>query len=202
MAALAGEAVAALVASAEAPGPTAPKAFGVVVALEVATSRAGGFTPPSGSQRRNQGGFGGAPTGRGGATSTPFAVAASVGAAGLVAAGGAGGLLNASTPSAALQKALASHASRYTWIAATVGSNAASGYQLATNDPVMAIGGFNGTDPAPTLAQFKAFVKAGKIHYFISGGTGASSASDAGAITSWVESHFTAPPLAVPPSTT
>jgi 4-amino-4-deoxy-L-arabinose transferase-like glycosyltransferase len=148
-----------------------------------------GFAPPSGSQSRNQGGFAGAPTGRGGSTSTPFGGG---GGGGFGGGGGAGSLLNASTPSAALQKALESNASRYTWIAATVGSDAASGYQLATNDPVMAIGGFNGTDPAPTLAQFKAYVKAGKIHYFISGGTGASSDSDAGAITSWVESHFTA----------
>ena len=58
-------------------------------------------------------------------------------------------------------------------MAATTGSNSASGYQLATDDPVMAIGGFNGTDPAPTLAQFEKYVAEGKIHYYISGGTGA-----------------------------
>jgi hypothetical protein len=98
---------------------------------------------------------------------------------------------------------LAAHASHYTWIAATVGANSASGYQLATGDPVMAIGGFNGTDPAPTLAQFESDVREGKIHYFISGGVGlgggggaggggASTSGDASAITQWVESHFTA----------
>ena len=37
----------------------------------------------------------------------------------------------------------------------------------------MAIGGFNGSDPSPTLAQFKAYVADGEIHYFIaSGGDG------------------------------
>jgi hypothetical protein len=36
----------------------------------------------------------------------------------------------------------------------------------------MAIGGFNGSDPSPTLAQFKKYVAEGKIHYFVSGGTG------------------------------
>ena len=46
-------------------------------------------------------------------------------------------------------------------------SNNAAGYQLASGEPVMAIGGFNGTDPAPTLAQFEQYVAAGKIHYFI-----------------------------------
>jgi 4-amino-4-deoxy-L-arabinose transferase-like glycosyltransferase len=83
--------------------------------------------------------------------------------------------------------------SRYTWVAAAVGSNQASGYQLATSKPVMAIGGFNGTDPAPTLAQFERYVQEGKIHYFIAGGGGAggnAASSTSSQITSWVESHF------------
>ena len=37
----------------------------------------------------------------------------------------------------------------YTWVAAAVGSNTAAGYQLASEEPVMAIGGFNGSDPSP-----------------------------------------------------
>ncbi len=58
-----------------------------------------------------------------------------------------------------------------TWIAATTGAaNSAAGYQLATDDPVMAIGGFNGSDPSPTLAQFQQYVRDGKVHWFISGG--------------------------------
>ncbi len=48
-------------------------------------------------------------------------------------------------------------------------SNNAAGYQLASGDPVMAIGGFNGTDPSPTLAQFEKYVSEGKIHYYIAG---------------------------------
>ena len=78
-----------------------------------------------------------------------------------------------STPAArdpALTKLLKADASHYTWVAATVNSNSAAGYQLASDEPVMAIGGFNGTDPAPTLAQFEKYVAEGKIHYFISGG--------------------------------
>jgi 4-amino-4-deoxy-L-arabinose transferase-like glycosyltransferase len=82
-------------------------------------------------------------------------------------------------------------------VAATVNSNSAAGYQLASDDPVMAIGGFNGTDPAPTLAQFEKYVSEGKIHYFISGGGAGGfgrggSGDDSTKITSWVESHFTA----------
>ena len=60
----------------------------------------------------------------------------------------------------------------------------------------MAIGGFNGTDPSPTLAQFKAYVAAGKIHYFVAsggggGGPGAGSSASSSAIATWVEQSFT-----------
>jgi hypothetical protein len=60
----------------------------------------------------------------------------------------------------------------------------------------MAIGGFNGTDPAPSLAQFQKYVAAGDIHYFIAGGgfgAGQNQGSNPSAqIASWVESNFTA----------
>ena len=115
-------------------------------------------------------------------------------------AGGAGGLLTGSTPTAEVTQLLQGDADSYTWVAATVGSNSASGYQIATGDPVMSIGGFNGTDPAPTLAQFQAYVASGQIHYFIGGGRGfggglfgrRSAGSTSGQITSWVERNFTA----------
>ena len=112
--------------------------------------------------------------------------------------GGAGGLLNASTPSAALVTTLQADAGTYDWIVATVGANSAAGYQLATGDPVMAIGGFNGSDPWPTLAVFEQYVANGNIHYFIAGGGqggagGTSSSTNVSSqITSWVESHYTA----------
>jgi 4-amino-4-deoxy-L-arabinose transferase-like glycosyltransferase len=160
----------------------------------------GGFTPGAGglpaggfgggTGTRPTGGFGGfgggtgtRPTGRG------------FGPAGGTRTGGAGGFLNATTSSPALTKLLKADASRYTWAAATVNADSASGYQLASLEPVMAIGGFNGTDPAPTLAQFEKYVAENKIHYFIlsGGGLGTGSGSDdASQITSWVESHFTA----------
>ncbi len=91
---------------------------------------------------------------------------------------------------------LAADASSYTWVAAAVGSNNASGYQLATGLPVMAVGGFNGSDPSPTLAQFQAYVAAGEVHYFLGGGgfggmqNGGSSSS--AEIAAWVASTFPA----------
>jgi 4-amino-4-deoxy-L-arabinose transferase-like glycosyltransferase len=116
-----------------------------------------------------------------------------------------GGFLSSSQSNPALTKALQAGASRYTWAAATVNSNNAAGYQLASGEPVMAIGGFNGTDPAPTLAQFEQYVSEGKIHYYIAGGVGGAggfggpgagaSGGDASQITAWVEAHFTAETL-------
>ena len=107
---------------------------------------------------------------------------------------GASGFLGSSTPGRALVDLLEQDAGRYTWVAATVGSNSAAGYQLATDDPVMAIGGFNGTDPAPTLAEFEKYVSEGKIHWFVStSGPGSGNAgTDAAQITAWVKSHYTA----------
>jgi 4-amino-4-deoxy-L-arabinose transferase-like glycosyltransferase len=110
--------------------------------------------------------------------------------------GGAGGLLDASTPSSALVALLLDHADSYTWVAATVGSNQAAGYQLATDRPVMALGGFNGSDPFPTLALFQQYVAAGKVHYFLAGGGGFGNqnggSEDSQAISQWVEASFTA----------
>jgi 4-amino-4-deoxy-L-arabinose transferase-like glycosyltransferase len=110
--------------------------------------------------------------------------------------GGGGGLLGATTPGSALVALLEADASQYRWVAATTGSNNAAGYQLATQDPVMAVGGFNGTDPAPTLAQFQSYVAAGDVHYYVVSRSMASTrtgGSDTAAqIASWVEENFTA----------
>jgi len=112
--------------------------------------------------------------------------------------GTTGGLLDGSTSTGTITAMLQKDADSYTWAAAAIGSNVASGYQLASQEPVMAIGGFNGSDPSPTLAQFKQYVANGEIHYFIAsgGGMGGGGMSPGGGtsnqITSWVESTFTA----------
>jgi 4-amino-4-deoxy-L-arabinose transferase-like glycosyltransferase len=109
--------------------------------------------------------------------------------------GGMGGLLNGTEPGDALVAALEEDADDYRWVAAAVGSNNASGYQLATEEPVMAIGGFNGSDPSPTLEQFRQYVADGAIHYFIGGGGfGAQNGGSAAGseIAAWVEANFTA----------
>jgi len=118
------------------------------------------------------------------------------------AGGGPAGLLDSPKPRSELSEILVRDADRYTWAAAVIGSNNAAGYQLSTGVPVMAIGGFNGTDPAPTLEQFQNYVAAGRIHYFIRDrmmtshwGSSHGGSHEAVDIATWVQAHY--PPLAV-----
>ncbi|MDL9945435.1 glycosyltransferase family 39 protein [Gordonia sp. ABSL11-1] len=109
--------------------------------------------------------------------------------------GGAGGLLMGSRPSAELVAMLRSDADQYTWVAAAVGSNEASGYQIESGHSVMPIGGFNGTDPSPTLQQFQKLVSQKKVHYFLGGGRGFGSSDTtrpSAQIAQWVQDNFTA----------
>ena len=69
-----------------------------------------------------------------------------------------------------------------TWIAAVNSANESAPIQLSSGQPVMAIGGFNGSDSTLTLAQFKQLVKEGKVRYYVassgqgkSGGPGGNS---------------------------
>ncbi|CQD25269.1 glycosyl transferase family protein [Mycolicibacterium conceptionense] len=83
-----------------------------------------------------------------------------------------------------------------TWSAAINRSGAASGLELATHTAVMAIGGFTGTDPVPTLEQFQNYVADRQITYYIlpeskndhGGFFGNNSHSD---ISDWVKANFT-----------
>lgn len=103
-------------------------------------------------------------------------------------------------PSEQVSQMLAVNGEDYTWVAAANGSMEASGYQLATGNPVMPIGGFAGADPSPTLLQFQNYVGEGRIHYYLeSSHLGMPSFADAFGSTSesaqirdWVQQHYTA----------
>jgi len=77
------------------------------------------------------------------------------------------------------------------WAAATGGAMSAASLQLASGKAVIAIGGFDGSDPAPTLAQFQQYVSDGKISYYIAGaglfGGGRGGDSD---IAQWVADNY------------
>ena len=107
-----------------------------------------------------------------------------------------GGLLGGGSASETIVEMLQQDADQYTWAAATTGSQNAASYQLASEQAVMPIGGFNGSDPSPTLDEFKQYVAEGRIHYYIGGGgmggnqLGGSSASSE--IAEWVAENFEA----------
>ncbi|WP_057770518.1 glycosyltransferase family 39 protein [Lactobacillus selangorensis] len=84
-----------------------------------------------------------------------------------------------------LLKYLNKHESKSTkYLFATTDANSASAYIIKTGRAVMAIGGYNGTDPAITLKQFKQLVAKGEIKYFY-----VSSQNSNSAIVKWVKKN-------------
>jgi 4-amino-4-deoxy-L-arabinose transferase-like glycosyltransferase len=67
---------------------------------------------------------------------------------------------------------LKEHLGSETWLVAVSSANQAGPLQLASGVPVMAMGGFMGSDPAPTLDQLKAYLRDGRLRYVLLGGRG------------------------------
>jgi 4-amino-4-deoxy-L-arabinose transferase-like glycosyltransferase len=183
-------------------------------AVETAATAHTGSTPSAGPAVASSGGFGGGRGGFGGfgdgaagaGSAAPNGQAANGGQipsgqlpdAGQLPTGGqppsgsaAGGPGSDLTTDSALVGLLQGTSTR--WAAATIGDQSAASLELASGGKaVMAIGGWSGSDPAPTLAQFQAYVASGQIRYFISGGGGfGAGRAGSSSITSWVQSHFT-----------
>ncbi|WP_336158549.1 ArnT family glycosyltransferase [Amycolatopsis sp. VC5-11] len=78
------------------------------------------------------------------------------------------------------------------WAAATTGSQSAASLELASGKSVMGIGGWDGSDPAPTLEQFKQYVAAGEVAYYVDGGRGGGPGGGSNDISEWVAANFTA----------
>jgi 4-amino-4-deoxy-L-arabinose transferase-like glycosyltransferase len=186
---------------------TGPTAY----AIDTASTAHTGAIPSAGPTTTGFGGFGGRPGGgtggpggtggaRGAGGNGGFGGAPAAGTAptgGFGGRGGTGGLGGATTVRSALKTALTTNAGSYKWVAATTGDNEAASLQLATGDAVMALGGYNGTDPAITLAQFEALVATGDVHYYVADSSGfigstAANTSTAYQIQQWVTATFTA----------
>jgi len=105
--------------------------------------------------------------------------------------GGPGGLGRADNPE--LEALLKGVDKR--WAAAGIGSMQVSGLELKTGKSLMAIGGFTGGDPSPTLARFQQYVADGQVRYFLAdsgrGGPFGHRSGSAADITAWVEKTFT-----------
>jgi len=101
---------------------------------------------------------------------------------------GAGGSSSVDT---ALIKYLEAHKGNAKYLVAVVSSNEADSIILETNQPVMALGGFSGSDPILTTTQLAALVKSGTVRFFLlngSGGGGPGGGSQSALIT-WITQH-------------
>jgi len=118
--------------------------------------------------------------------------------------GGPGGSASAST---GLIRYLEAHRQGARYLVAGFGSMSTASIIIASGQAVVTIGGFNGSDPAPTLAQFEDMVATGKVRYVLVGGSGgpggpaggggpggAGGPGGDGGISQWVTSHGTLVP--------
>jgi 4-amino-4-deoxy-L-arabinose transferase-like glycosyltransferase len=72
----------------------------------------------------------------------------------------------------ALIRYLEAHQGNAKYLLATASSMTADSIILATNRPVMALGGFGGSDPILTTSQLAALVKSGTVRFFLLGSFG------------------------------
>jgi 4-amino-4-deoxy-L-arabinose transferase-like glycosyltransferase len=85
---------------------------------------------------------------------------------------GDGGGLGGNTSDSALLSYLVANQGSATWIVAINSAQEAGSIELATGLPVMAMGGFTGSDPTPTLDQLKSYVASGKLRFVLASGGG------------------------------
>jgi 4-amino-4-deoxy-L-arabinose transferase-like glycosyltransferase len=132
-----------------------------------------------------QGGFGGLRDGGSAGLGGPAGGLATGAAGGLP---GDGGGLGGNSSDTALLDYLVSNRGSATWIVAANSAQEAGSIELATGLPVMAMGGFTGSDPAPTLDQLESYVASGKLRFVLaSGGMGGGfGTADTSARTTWV----------------
>jgi len=177
--------------------------LGGTAAYSIATASVAhtGSIPSVGASSTSSGGggFGGGSAGNGGpggGGTAPTGTAPSGTAPSGTRSGGTSGAATSGGSSSSASLDLLLEESTARWAAAVDGSQSAATLELSAGVAVMAIGGWS-DDPAPTLAQFEAWVKAGDIAYYISQGTGTAGGqgggtSTASAIATWVAAHYTA----------
>ena len=145
----------------------APAAY----ALDTTGTAYGGGDPHPGPGTTS--GFGGgAGPGGSGLGLGPIGGPAGGGASGQIAGGlpGDGGGLGGNTSDTALLNYLVANRGTASWIVAANSAQEAGSIEIATGLPVMAMGGFTGSYPAPTLAQLKSYVASGKLRFVLAGG--------------------------------
>jgi 4-amino-4-deoxy-L-arabinose transferase-like glycosyltransferase len=67
----------------------------------------------------------------------------------------------------AVEQYLLANRGRATYLAAVSGSQIAAPLMLATGQPVITMGGFAGTDPAPTAGQLQRLIQSGQVRFVL-----------------------------------
>ncbi|WP_247046464.1 ArnT family glycosyltransferase [Arthrobacter rhizosphaerae] len=101
-------------------------------------------------------------------------------------------------PDSDLVRKLATETDDQTWAAATITAQNAALYQLESKRPVVALGGWLGQDPAPTLEQFQLLVKQNRIGFLIAQDdllARDSAGGEAVRIFTWVKANFDEQPV-------
>jgi 4-amino-4-deoxy-L-arabinose transferase-like glycosyltransferase len=102
---------------------------------------------------------------------------------------GDGGGVGGDTSDTALLDYLVANRGSAAWIVAVNGSQEAGSIELATRLPVMAMGGFTGSDPTPTLDQLKSYIASGQLRFVMAGFGGGGFGGPGGGnsdLSSWV----------------
>ena len=158
-------------------------------ALDTMATGYSGGDPSAGPQVASTDGRGGPPGGGG------FAGGGGAPNGGFGGGGFAGGLGGGDAVSSTLTDYLVANRGSATWIVAVTSANQAGSIELATGLPVVAMGGFTGSDPAPTLPQLQSMVASGQLRFVIIGGRGGGPGggnSTLSAIDAWVQANGTA----------
>jgi hypothetical protein len=161
-------------------------------ALDTMATGYSGGDPAAGPQVASMDGRGNGGGVAGGGTPGGFTARGAVPNAGLAA--GAAGPGGGDSVSSTLTDYLVANRGNATWIVAVTSANQAGSIELATGLPVMAMGGFSGSDPAPTLSQLQSLVASGQLRYVIVGGRGGGPGGGNGTmseIDSWVQANGT-----------
>jgi 4-amino-4-deoxy-L-arabinose transferase-like glycosyltransferase len=102
---------------------------------------------------------------------------------------------------------LETHQGSARYLLAAVGSNTAAAVALQSGRDVIDMGGFMGSDPAPSLAKLEQLVHSGQLHYVLLGGRGGGGGPGGGRGTAgtaardaWIQAHGTV--VTVPGQTT
>lgn len=99
-----------------------------------------------------------------------------------------GGGQDGTTANSALLKYLEAHQGTAKYLVAVDNSNQADTIILATNKPVMALGGFSGSDPILTTSKLAALAKNGTVRFFLLNGGGFGGFGQS-SLTTWIKQH-------------